>query len=87
MFTQHTQKSLSLFSGRILLEPLIEIEIQKMRDAGTLKVECPECLTMRGLTPQGGAIRFPSHDPRKTRTPHHEARWVRREGIWELAGR
>jgi len=35
MFTQHTQKSLSLFSGRILLEPLIEIEIQKMRDAGT----------------------------------------------------
>lgn len=70
-----------VFSGRV-----IEIAVKNMRDAGILKFECPECLSMRGLTPQGEAIRFPSHDPRKTRTPNREARWVKHEGAWELAG-
>ena len=65
----------------------IEVPVRDMRDAGVLKVECPECLAMRGLTPQGEIVRFPPHDPRKTRTPNREARWVRREGAWELAGR
>jgi hypothetical protein len=71
-----------VFSGRV-----IEISLKNMRDAGVLKVECPECLTMRGLMPQGEAIRFPPHDPRKTRTPHREARWVKREETWELVVR
>ena len=57
-----------------------------MREAGVLKVECPECFATRGLTPAGETVRFPSHDPRKTRTPNREARWVRREGTWELVG-
>lgn len=70
-----------LFSGSI-----IDVPARTMRDAGVLRVECPECLTMRGLTPQGETVRFPPHDQRKTRTPHREARWVRREGAWELAG-
>ena len=64
-----------LFSGSV-----IEISVRNMKDAGILKVECPECLCMRGLTPQGEAIRFPPHDPRKTRTPHSEVRWIKREG-------
>ena len=72
-----------VFSGRE-----ISIELQSMRDAGILKVECPECLSMRGnMTLQGETIRFPTHDPRKTRTPNHEARWVKHEGTWELVGR
>jgi AAA domain len=71
-----------VFSGRV-----VEISLKNMRDAGILKVECPECLSMRGMTPQGEAIRFPSHDPRKTRTPNREVRWVKREETWELAGR
>lgn len=66
---------------------LLEVPVRDMRDAGVLKVECPECLATRGLTPQGETVRFPPHDPRKTRTPNREARWVRREGAWELAGR
>jgi len=70
-----------LFSGSI-----IDVPASNMKDAGVLRVECPECLTMRGLTPQGETARFPPHDQRKTRTPHREARWIRREGVWELAG-
>jgi len=65
---------------------LIEVPVRDMRDAGVLKVECPECLAMRGLASQGETVRFPSHDLRKTRTPNRETRrWVRREGAWELA--
>ena len=71
-----------LFSGSI-----IDVPANDMRDAGVMRVECPECLTMRGLTPQGETVRFPPHDQRKTRTPHREVRWVRREGAWELTGR
>ena len=63
------------FSGSV-----IEIPVGTMRDTGILKVECPECLCMRSPTPQGEVMRFPSHDPRKTRTPNREARWVKREG-------
>lgn len=66
---------------------LAEIPVRDMREAGILKVECPECLATRSLTPTGETVRFPSHDPRKTRTPNREARWVRREGTWELVGR
>jgi AAA domain len=62
----------------------IEVPVKDMRDAGILKVECPECLSMRGLTPQGETVQFPSHNPRKTRTPNREARWVRHEDLWEL---
>lgn len=72
-----------VFSGRE-----ISISLKNMKATGILKVECPECLSMRGnMTLQGETICFPSHDPRKTRTPNREARWVNREEIWELVGR
>jgi hypothetical protein len=72
-----------VFSGRE-----VSISLKSMRDAGIRSVECPECLSLRGnMTRTGETIRFPSHDPRKTRTPNREARWVRREGAWELVGR
>jgi hypothetical protein len=65
---------------------VLDIAVREMRDADVLKVECPECLAVRGLTPAGETVRFPPHDPRKTRTPNREARWIRCEGVWELAG-
>ena len=42
-----------LFSGSI-----IDVPANDMRDAGVMRVECPECLTMRGLTPQGKLYDF-----------------------------
>src|SRR5215469_4437266 len=50
----------------------IELSPRQMTEAGVLRVECPECLTMRALTPQGATVRFPPNDKRKTRTPHRE---------------
>jgi len=64
---------------------IIELEAAQMAEAGVSKVECPECLTMRALTPQGETVRFPPHDTRKTRTPHREMRWIRQGTVWTLA--
>jgi tRNA A37 threonylcarbamoyladenosine biosynthesis protein TsaE len=62
----------------------VPIRLQSMRDTGIRSVECPECFSLRSnMTLAGETVRFPSHDPRKTRTPNREARWVRREGTWE----
>src|SRR5262249_49012425 len=49
------------------------------------KLSAKTCLTMRALTPQGAAVRFPPHDKRKTRTPHCEVRWIKRGTIWTLS--
>ncbi len=64
---------------------IIELSASQVAEASVSKVECPECLTMRALTPQGATVRFPPHDKRKTRTPHREVRWIRRGAVWELA--
>jgi hypothetical protein len=45
-----------------------------------------DCACMRTLKPQGGVLRFKSHDKRKTRTPNTEQRWTRRETSWEVVG-
>ena len=63
----------------------LSLEAAQMAEAGVSKVECPECLTMRALTPQGATVRFPPHDKRKTRTPHREVRWIRHGTVWTLA--
>lgn len=59
---------------------------EQMRASGIFRVECPECLRMRTLTPQGASVHFPTHSKRKTSRPHHEKRWVKREAAWKLAG-
>jgi AAA domain len=64
---------------------VIELSAGQMAEAGVSKVECPECLTMRALTPQGAMVRFPPHDKRKTRTPHREVRWIRHGTVWTLS--
>lgn len=71
-----------VFSGRV-----VEISLKNIKDTGIRSVECPECFSMRSMTTQGETIRYPSHDPRKTRKPNHEPRWVRREEIWEPVAR
>jgi hypothetical protein len=68
------------FKGIIALVPAA------MREADVVKVECPECTTMRSLPLRGEIVRFPPHDQRKTRTPPREARWVKRGTTWELLG-
>ena len=65
---------------------VIDLSPAQLEDASISKVECPECATTRSLTPKGGKVRFPAHDKRKTRTPHQEARWVKREIDWEVVG-
>src|SRR5437763_16040011 len=64
---------------------IIELSARQMAEAGVSRVECPECLTMRALTPQGATVRFPPHDKRKTRTLHREMRWIRHGTLWMLA--
>jgi hypothetical protein len=66
---------------------IIELSPRQMAESGVSRVECPECLTMRALTPQGAMVRFPPHDKRKTRTPHREVRWIKRGTAWELSGK
>jgi hypothetical protein len=38
------------------------------------------------LVLRNGVLRFPSHDPRKTRTPQTERRWARQDTQWEVVG-
>lgn len=37
-------------------------------------------LNVNGLT-----VKFPSHPKRKTKTPHHAVRWIKRGSLWELS--
>ena len=48
---------------------LVEIPVKDMRNAGVLKVECPGCLAMRGLTPKGKWCSFLSMT--NERLEHH----------------
>ncbi len=72
-------------STRCSFAGIIELSARQMAEARVSKVECPECLTMRALTPQGTTVRFPPHDKRKTRTPHREVRWIKRGTAWTLS--
>jgi hypothetical protein len=67
------------FAGTLSLSP------RQMAEAGVSRIECPECLAMPALTPQGATVRFPPHDKRKTRSPHREVRWIKRGTVWTLS--
>ncbi len=66
---------------------VIELLARQMAEAGVSRIECPECLTMHTLTPQGETVRFPPHDKRKTRIPHRKVRWIKRGTAWELSNK
>ena len=64
----------------------VEIEPRRFLESGIKLVECPNCASTRSLSPRNGVLRFPSHDKRKTHTPHAERRWVRGKTTWEVVG-
>lgn len=65
---------------------VVEIAPQRFLTSGIAGVECPDCAARRSLVLRHGILRFPSHDPRKTRTPQTERRWVRQDTRWEVVG-
>ena len=68
------------FAGRV------EIEAKRFLESGIKLVECPNCASTRSLSPRNGALRFPSHDKRKTHTPNTDQRWAMGEAAWDLIG-
>jgi hypothetical protein len=68
------------FAGRV------EIEAKRFLESGIKLVECPNCASTRSLSPRNGALRFPSHDKRKTRTPNTDQQWARCETVWGVVG-
>ena len=66
---------------------VVAIDLKRFLESGVALVECPDCASTRTLSPSKGVLRFSPHDKRKTRTLHHEARWIRHKGAWELADR
>jgi hypothetical protein len=65
---------------------MVEIAPQQFLDSGVSRVECPACTASRQLTLRQADLRFPTHAPRKTRTPQTDPRWVKRETAWEVIG-
>ncbi|MFL5586952.1 MAG: ATP-binding protein [Ktedonobacteraceae bacterium] len=65
---------------------LLEIESKLFLESGISRGECPECAAMRQIQLRSEALRFPSHDQRKTRTPQTDRRWAKRETAWEVVG-
>jgi len=62
----------------------IEIQVQRYRSSGIARVECPHCHALRQPTiSRNGALRYPLHDKRKTRTLQTEPRWVQGGTGWE----
>jgi hypothetical protein len=45
-----------------------------------------KCTFPGSLSTRNGVLRFPSHDKRKTRTPHTGQRWVMEQTTWEVVG-
>lgn len=75
-----TATSIKCTFSRIVLQ----IPLKRFQESGVTLVECPDCACMRTLQPRGGVLRFKSHDKRKTKTPHTDQRWVRRETDWDV---
>jgi hypothetical protein len=61
----------------------IEIQEQRYRSSGIVRVECPHCHALRQPTiSRNGKLRFPSHSSRKLQTSPTEPRWVQRSTGW-----
>jgi hypothetical protein len=64
---------------------VIEVTLARLEEAGVSRFECPTCLAVRDIQPNGGRVKFISHPKRTTNTPNHGLRWVKRENAWRLA--
>lgn len=63
---------------------VVPIDFKRFLNSGVTLVECPDCASTRTLEPHNGALRFPTHTKRKTRTSTTQQRWVREATVWSL---
>jgi len=75
------QSTKCMFSGMV-----VQIPLKRFRESGVTLVECPDCACTRTLEPHGGALRFKSHNKRKTTTPNTEPRWAKGKADWNVVG-
>ncbi len=73
-------------SPKCTFSGVVSIDLKRFLDSDAQLVECPDCGRTRTLSPRKGVLRFPSHDQRKTQTPHTEQRWARRKTDWNVVG-
>lgn len=66
---------------------VVPIELKRFLDSGIGRVECPNCVCMRTLKPQGGVLQFKSHDKRKTSTLNTGPRWAKVKTDWDVIGK
>ncbi len=64
----------------------VQIPLQRFEESGVARVECPGCGRVWTLSPRGGALRFKSHDIRKTHTLTTSQRWARIDSVWGVVG-
>ena len=71
------------FAGAVDVEPM------RLRQAATRALECPACGAVRTVHLQGDVVRFPTHQPLRTRTTKDVTRWVKQGTgwtVWEKPG-
>jgi hypothetical protein len=74
-------------SPKCTFSGVVQIDLKRFLDSGIGRVECPNCVCTRTLTPQSGVLLFKSHDKRKTSTPNTGPRWARGETDWDMVGK
>jgi AAA domain-containing protein len=67
------------FSGAVDLSPA------HLTQAGSAKLQCPECAAMWTARIRGDSVLFPPHPPRTTRVVQTVSRWIQQGGAWELS--
>jgi hypothetical protein len=66
------------FAGAVDMDP------GRLRHTETRAIECPTCGAVRTVLLQGAVVRFPTHQPLRTRTTKDVTRWVRQGTAWIL---
>jgi len=56
----------------------------RLRQAATRALECPACGAVRTVHTQGDVVRFPTHQPLRTRTTKDVTRWVQQGTMWTV---
>jgi hypothetical protein len=62
----------------------VDIEPRRLQQRETHTIECPACGAVRTVHLQGGVVRFPTHQPLRTRTTKDVTRWIRQDTVWTL---
>jgi hypothetical protein len=65
---------------------VVNIAPNRFLDSGVTRVECPLCHAVRQVRVRHAALRFPTHDQRKTRTAQTRRRWAKQDTTREVVG-